>query len=478
MAKDTNPGLENWDLLPLNNWTRSFAQTQDYDGQDYLNLGQGSSKKAESLAEEFRPMRKIINPRRHEITMLSRRKAMLMGFSPRYAGNIYLASNQSASIPENKNCSLFILGLPPTLTTHELLSNIRDIGRVFATHINRPDPDKGHHTAAAKVIFFERAAAERFYDRFNFRGFFILEYPLHPPARVLWNRIRTAEQTGQGMQYRSRVLNISGPSKLVNEAVLSAYFNTKIIYQVDEVIVLCQENERALVEFRFGSYRCQAEAARMALCREWTDHGVRVFYGKDPCDRSDNFGRADADMYPIQASQEPLQRTYPTSTRPNVFVPNRRILRAAQDAPVAHRPSMGDGLFYLTPQERAASQALLDSMAAAREAVRNAEMDAEIEAIVQNATNIRFGIPSTPRPGLRAPPSLQPQQQQHIVPPSVLNSPLFATTRKLSSFNQQQQQMAPAFGQPSLFRFQEQRRRQSSGLGKQEQQVEEQIELE
>ena len=84
---------------------------------------------------------------------------MLMGFSPNYRGDPNLARNQSAAIPAEANCSLFLVGLAPDLTTHELLAGIRDMGRVYATHINPPDPARGHVLSAAKVVFFERRAA-------------------------------------------------------------------------------------------------------------------------------------------------------------------------------------------------------------------------------------------------------------------------------------------------------------------------------
>ncbi|KAL2256097.1 hypothetical protein VTK26DRAFT_2192 [Humicola hyalothermophila] len=88
---------------------------------------------------------------------------LLRGFSPNYRGDPNLARNQSAAIPAEANCSLFLVGLAPDLTTHELLAGIRDMGRVYATHINPPDPARGHVLSAAKVVFFERKAAGEFF---------------------------------------------------------------------------------------------------------------------------------------------------------------------------------------------------------------------------------------------------------------------------------------------------------------------------
>ncbi|KAJ9143125.1 hypothetical protein NKR23_g6707 [Pleurostoma richardsiae] len=206
----------------------------------------------------------------------------LLGFSPKYRGDTSLLRNRSADIPESHNCSLFVMGLPPDTTIHALLSQIRNVGRIYATHINRPEPDRGHFTCAAKIIFFEREAAQRFYARCQERGFAL------PGSgggggqgpRVVWNRIRTAQQDGP--KHKSRVLIIAGDRRFVNTAALTAYFRTKLDFQIDEVLTLADMGGRAVVEFRFGSYRCQAEAAKMALAREYSET-VKVYYGEDPC---------------------------------------------------------------------------------------------------------------------------------------------------------------------------------------------------
>ncbi|AEO66648.1 uncharacterized protein THITE_38236 [Thermothielavioides terrestris NRRL 8126] len=204
---------------------------------------------------------------------------LLKGFSPNYRGDPNLARNQSAMIPDDANCSLFLVGLAPDLTTHELLSGIRGVGRVFATHINPPAPERGHAFSAAKVVFFERRGAERFYNKFAATGYSTPRSP-HLRARVSWNRIRSAEVDTGGT--RSRVLLVSGPPAVVNEAFLCRYLDTKLVYQLDEVIWrgMSKDGGRVLLEVRFGSFRCQAEAARMALMREFREIGVVCEYGK------------------------------------------------------------------------------------------------------------------------------------------------------------------------------------------------------
>lgn len=250
---------------------------------------------------------------------------IMAGFSPNYRGNINIERNRSAAIPEHENCSLFILGLPPNLTTRQLLAGIRGFGRIYATHINRPEPSRGHMTCAAKIIFFEREPAARFHAAHSpENGGFVVG---GMRARVLWNRIRTAAQpagppvsvvqgpswcpyqqqqqqqqqspSGSGFgnaaasaavaragRHRSRVLLIYGPSSFVNYHSLTAYFQSKLEFQIDEVFPLAVSSgpdDGVLLEYRFGSFRCQAEAAKMALTREYPDT-VKVWFGEDPCD--------------------------------------------------------------------------------------------------------------------------------------------------------------------------------------------------
>ncbi|KXX80607.1 hypothetical protein MMYC01_202678 [Madurella mycetomatis] len=209
----------------------------------------------------------------------ARAQLLIKGFSPNYRGDPDLARNRSAAIPAEQNCSLFVVGLAPDLTTHELLSGIRGVGRVYATHINPPDPARGHLGSAAKVVFFERAGAERFYDLYSAFGFSTPRSP-HLRARVTWNRIRSAEVDVGG--HKSRVLLVSGPPDIVNQQFLMSYLDNKMQYQVDDVLHrgANPDRTRVLLEFRFGSFRCQAEAARMALVREFRDLGVLCEYGR------------------------------------------------------------------------------------------------------------------------------------------------------------------------------------------------------
>lgn len=203
-------------------------------------------------------------------------------FSPYYQGDIYLPANQSENIPDHLNCSLFIVNLPPTLTTHELLAAIHKLGpmgRVFAVHINDPELQRGHPGCAAKVVFFRREVAQKFFTHCEMHGFRVNDYN----ARVMWNRIKTSEKSHLANSDASRVLLIGGPPSIVNASTLTDFFHTKLEFQIDSIITHVQGSvgvEDAVIEYRFGSFRCQAQAAKMALARELPH--IRCFFGKDP----------------------------------------------------------------------------------------------------------------------------------------------------------------------------------------------------
>ncbi|ROW16702.1 hypothetical protein VPNG_01538 [Cytospora leucostoma] len=206
-----------------------------------------------------------------------------LGFSPAYNGDPHLERNRSANVPNDLNCSLFLVNLPPDLTTTRLIAAVQAMGptgRIYATHINAPEPERQHYGCAAKVIFFERQAAQAFFSLCEQYGFAVDGCA----ARVMWNRIKTAEQAHS--RVTTRVLLIGGRRDFVNPETLTEYFRTKLQFQVDRIIPHTDgmDGENAVIEYRFGSFRCQAEAAKMALMREHQD--VRCFFHPDPCDPS------------------------------------------------------------------------------------------------------------------------------------------------------------------------------------------------
>lgn len=203
-------------------------------------------------------------------------------FSPHYQGDIFLPANQSEDIADDQNCSLFIVNLPPNLTTHELLSAIHKLGplgRIFAIHINGPELQRNHPGCAAKVVFFKREIAHKFFTQCELNGFRVNGFN----ARVMWNRIKTSEKSHLSNSDASRVLLIGGPPSIVNSSTLTDFFHTKLEFQIDNIITHVQGlvgNEDAVIEYRFGSFRCQSQAAKMALARELPH--IRCFFGRDP----------------------------------------------------------------------------------------------------------------------------------------------------------------------------------------------------
>lgn len=70
------------------------------------------------------------------------------------------------------------------------------------------------------------------------------------------------------------------------------WFGARFKFEVDEVVPLITTTAaggRSVVEFRFGSYRCQGQMGKIALEKdrpEWLEH---VEFGDDPCEVGDGF---------------------------------------------------------------------------------------------------------------------------------------------------------------------------------------------
>ncbi|KAI0165219.1 hypothetical protein GGR52DRAFT_585221 [Hypoxylon sp. FL1284] len=268
------------------------------------------------------------------------------GASPFYRGNPFLEANQSADVAEAFNTSLWLTNLPPTCTHRELLGAIRRCGKVFATVINPPEEDASllppppgvqqgnvspsisssssstgpfgpagaapprrlaHTTSASKLVFFDRRGVDRLLAQARAGLFVVGGYV----PRVRPNRIRSAPRD-PGPQ--CRVLHIEGPAAVVNEAFLHAFFRAKFNYELESVVTLGtfggssngvdvdgegRDPDDGVVvrqEWRFGSFRCQAESARQSIAREKDRRDVEdldahrrlwgqvmVHYGVDPC---------------------------------------------------------------------------------------------------------------------------------------------------------------------------------------------------
>ncbi|KAF3014218.1 hypothetical protein E8E14_008251 [Neopestalotiopsis sp. 37M] len=210
--------------------------------------------------------------------------------SNNYKGNPRLPGNQSADILEEDSCALWItnLNLDPARAYSQLLGAIRDCGKVYACFINCPDPMSGHSTFAAKLVFFDAGGAKKLRSR-ALRGEFVVNG--YVPV-VRYNRIRTASQP-PGPE--SRVLHIEGPSDIISQDKLDWLFNGNFQFETEDVRILSEDAGRRRLEWRFGSFRCQAASAKKlieerrraargeprSILASWGH--VNVFYGLDPC---------------------------------------------------------------------------------------------------------------------------------------------------------------------------------------------------
>ncbi|KAI0830452.1 hypothetical protein F5Y06DRAFT_290671 [Hypoxylon sp. FL0890] len=201
------------------------------------------------------------------------------GLNRNYRGDTSLPSNTGAGVPENKNTCLWITGLPASITVTELLAAITKTGRVRSTVINAPTG--AIRTAAASISFFKRSDAEVLYRNLQ-QGRIILggRFP-----RVQWNRNKVGE--GQDPSDASRVLYIAGDPQVVNQVFLDRFFSKKFVYEIDKIIdygtVQVDGETISRLEYRFGSWRCQASSARQALMCELKGF-VWTAYGEDPCE--------------------------------------------------------------------------------------------------------------------------------------------------------------------------------------------------
>ncbi|KAI1493809.1 hypothetical protein F5X96DRAFT_676824 [Biscogniauxia mediterranea] len=150
------------------------------------------------------------------------------------------------------NCSVYITNLPPDCTVNMLLSNIRNIGKIYASHVN--PPTLTHSTAAAKIIFWDRASTLRF---------------MHLSRRGRWTvggytpfvRYNRVSAPAQPESQRSRVIQIRGPADLLSEEYLKRVFNVYCTFEMDSVSRTALTTGDVQFEFRFSSYRAQAATA-------------------------------------------------------------------------------------------------------------------------------------------------------------------------------------------------------------------------
>ncbi|KAK4239506.1 hypothetical protein C8A03DRAFT_32457 [Achaetomium macrosporum] len=202
------------------------------------------------------------------------------GVSPNYRGDYRLARNRPADISPNQNCSVWITGLPADVTYNQLLGSIRATGRVWATVIT--PPTGRYHTAAAKITFFSAVAAQTLLARANAPGYGLFVGGVQVTVRQDRNPVADAQDPPD----HTRCLTISGPPDIITEEYLTNYFSRAFVYEIDEIICLVKGGAINVFEWRFGSYRCQAQWAWRNIREDeyLRQRGVRVKFEPDPCD--------------------------------------------------------------------------------------------------------------------------------------------------------------------------------------------------
>ncbi|KAM7196652.1 hypothetical protein V8F33_005992 [Rhypophila sp. PSN 637] len=226
----------------------------------------------------------------------------MLGFSANYKGDATNIKNRSANIPPHLSTSLYLTNIPNGCSVKNLLDVLTlhgPFGKIYQVYISPGTPENGYSTSAAKIAMFTRQAAEALFvfikgGRLLMGGYVV---------RVAWNRVLVPEQERRGSYCLSRVLVIEGPKKIVSFENLERFLRSRIVYQLQDVKILEEtgptEEEEAEVrdndidaewkrkrmgtrkmEWVFGSYRAQAQTAKMALKRRWPELLVR--HGVDP----------------------------------------------------------------------------------------------------------------------------------------------------------------------------------------------------
>ncbi|KAH7131502.1 hypothetical protein B0J13DRAFT_413955, partial [Dactylonectria estremocensis] len=223
----------------------------------------------------FRPMAAVSGARRstsEDVVLADGSK-----FSGNYRGEHNPRNASVSNLQPEENCALWVTNLPEDCTHHELLGHIRNLGRIWCVVINKPDLVT-HTTAAAKVVFFTPEPAQAFLAASLTRGIHVRGRRI----KVAHNRVKY--EASHTTRNESRVLIITGSSSFVNERSLTDFFKQRFVFEIDEITTLIKTSSRACLEYKFGSYRCQAAMGKLSLEMDRPEGFEKVEYGMDPCE--------------------------------------------------------------------------------------------------------------------------------------------------------------------------------------------------
>ncbi|KAI0505260.1 hypothetical protein F5B22DRAFT_651886 [Xylaria bambusicola] len=205
------------------------------------------------------------------------KETQLENNSPAYHGNKTLRRNICADISQEQSCRLWIMGLPPTCTVHQLLSCIRGIGPIFACHLTPPrvDGTKIWETSAASLTFFTADAANKFLarhiaDPFTVGGF---------KTKVVKHMIKTK---GVSVNGRSRVLRIVGDPDIVQPELLYCVITEDWGVNFDTDYIHFNPGTTNEIIWAFGSFRAQAHIICVSINTVFEGR-AQAIYIADPC---------------------------------------------------------------------------------------------------------------------------------------------------------------------------------------------------
>ncbi|KAI2778555.1 hypothetical protein F4815DRAFT_501299 [Daldinia loculata] len=173
------------------------------------------------------------------------------GFSTNYHGKRN-ERNRPDDITDDENCAIWIEGLPIDIDYPTLLAELRGTGKIYAVFIN--DPVKRHHTCAAKVEFWGRDGVTRLFEKVKDGELRFGE--LVPTVRP--NRVKKGAQP---VSHRSRVIEITGPTQLVNVVTITAVLRQAFFYDMELIENLWTQAGQSMMRWTFASHRNQAETA-------------------------------------------------------------------------------------------------------------------------------------------------------------------------------------------------------------------------
>ncbi len=88
---------------------------------------------------------------------------------------------------------------------------------------------------------------------------------------------------GEGDKDHSRVVLVVGPQETVSREAMDKVMADNFVYNLDEVIDHGVVDGLARLEYRFGSYSCQANFARKAIAANFGPEVITEYGAYDPC---------------------------------------------------------------------------------------------------------------------------------------------------------------------------------------------------